>query len=72
LRKGAWFYKVRGSYLPATWQAWLLYVPFIAYLVWPLVYVANRNLGISSSVFIVIPQWVAAAVVMTWIAARKA
>jgi len=71
LKKGAWFYKVRGSYLPATKEGWLTYIPFITYLIWPLVYVTNHSLGISQAVFIVVPQWVAAAVVMTWIAARK-
>lgn len=71
LKKGAWFYKVRGSYLPATKKGWLTYIPFVAYLLWPLVYVINHDFGISQAVFIVVPQWVAAAVVMTWIAARK-
>lgn len=72
LKKGAWFYKVRGSYLPATKEGWLTYIPFIAYLVWPVVYVCNHSFGISASVFIVVPQWIAATVVMTWIASHKA
>jgi hypothetical protein len=71
LRKGAWFYQVRGSYLPATTEGWLTYIPFIAYLIWPVFYVSNRNLDLSASVFVVVPQWIAATVVMTWIAARK-
>lgn len=71
LKKGAWFYRVRGSYLPGTWQGWLTYIPFVVYLIWPLMYVSNRDFGISASVFIVVPQWIAAAVVMTWIASYK-
>src|SRR4051812_36203596 len=27
LRKGAWFYRIRGSYLPATKEGWLTYLP---------------------------------------------
>ena len=37
-RKGAWFVKLRGSYLPCSWQGWLLYIPyilFLAYIIFP-------------------------------------
>ncbi len=28
-KKGKWFSPVRKSYLPCSWQGWVLYVPFI-------------------------------------------
>jgi len=71
LRKGALFYKVRGSYLPATWQGWLTYVPFTGFLVTVLVEAIRTQNSVSDMVYMIFPQWVAAAVVMTWLAARK-
>ncbi len=71
LPRGAWFYKVRGSYLPATWQAWLLYIPFTAFLIWTLIWAINTETSTTQAVLIIFPAWIAAAVVMTWIAARK-
>ncbi len=35
-KKGAWFMKLRGSYLPVSWQGWLSYVPFTILAVLPL------------------------------------
>jgi len=71
LKKGAWFYRVRGSYLPATWQAWLTYVPFTGFLVSVLVSAFRSEHSGSDIFYAVFPQWVAAAVVMTYIASRK-
>ena len=71
VRKGAWFAKVRGSYLPVSWQGWLTYIPFIAYIIWPAMWVEGRSYPFSLAVFLVVPQWIVAGVVMTWVAARK-
>jgi hypothetical protein len=49
----------------------LLYVPFTGFLITVLL-AAIRNEHSASDVFYAIfPQWVAAAVVMTWIASKK-
>ena len=66
-----WFIKTRGSYLPNSWQAWALYVPFVGFLVSVLVTAVRTQHSVSDAVYMVFPQWVAAAVVMTWIAAQK-
>ncbi len=71
LKKGAWFYKVRGSYLPATWQGWLTYIPFTIFLLTVLVAAVRTQHSVSDALYMIFPEWVAAAVVMTWIAARK-
>ncbi len=63
-----WFYKVRGSYLPASWQGWALYVPYTLFLYASLQYAVSNNDTVLGVVLAVFPQWVAAVVVMTWLA----
>ena len=71
VRKGAWFVKLRGSYLPVTWQGALTYVPFVGYLVYSMMQATTPGHSARAALMIIFPQWVAAAVVMTWIAGRK-
>lgn len=71
LKKGAWFVRVRGSYLPMTWQSRLLYIPYLGFLMISLVYAFRTQESPLGVVLILFPQWVAAVVVMTWIASRK-
>lgn len=66
-----WFIKTRGSYLPRVWQAWLAYIPYIAYLVGVLVFVIKQKDSFWAAVFTLIPNWLAAGIVMTWFARRK-
>lgn len=67
-KKGAWFVPVRGSYLPNNQLGWLTYLPFVAYLVFVSVF-AWQNAGTKTqAVLFILPNWVAATVVMTWIA----
>jgi len=70
-KKQPWFKKVRGSYLPCSWQGALTYVPFVAFLVTVLVAALRTQHSASDVFYMIFPQWVAAAVVMTWIASRK-
>ena len=63
-----WFYKVRGSYLPGSWQGWALYAPYIAFLYASLQYALSTKSSALDVFFAVFPQWVAAAAVMTWLA----
>jgi hypothetical protein len=70
-KKGAWFVPLRGSYIPISWQGWLTYIPFMGYLVYSLV-VGHQYTGNDlKTVLWVVPNWVAAAVVMTWLAKSK-
>lgn len=66
-----WFKKIRGSYIPNSWPGWLTYVPFSLFLVIVLVAGVRTQHSVSDVFYMIFPQWVAAAVVMTWIAARK-
>lgn len=66
-----WFVKVRGSYLPASWQGWVTYLPFTVFLVAVLFDAFRTQTSPQAIFYLVFPQWVAAAVVMTWLASRK-
>lgn len=66
-----WFVKTRGSYLPSSWQGWLLYVPFIGYLVLSYLSAFRQSDNLINFILFLMPQWVAATVVMTWIATVK-
>ena len=70
-RKGAWFVPLRGSYLPVTWQSWLLYVPFVSYVVISLLFVVNRAGSFLEIVINLLPYWLSVLVAMTWIAKQK-
>jgi hypothetical protein len=66
-----WFKKVRGSYIPNTWQGLLSYFPYVLYLVLAYYY-SMVYYGYSlTSLFIIVPNWVAAVAVMTWIASKR-
>jgi hypothetical protein len=70
IRKGAWFVRLRGSYLPVSLPGWLTYIPFTAYLVYSW-FVAFAYTGNNlKAVLWIVPNWVAAAVVMTYVAKR--
>lgn len=70
-KPGAWFIPVRGSYLPASTAGWLTYIPFVAYLVFTLAVGVNDTSSYAVAVLYIVPNWVAATVIMTFIAARK-
>ncbi|MEI6480949.1 MAG: hypothetical protein WCO19_01450 [Candidatus Saccharibacteria bacterium] len=69
-KKSKWFKQVRGSYIPVAWQGWLTYIPYIGFLgvsAW----VAQSNAGSGIGAVIgVVPYWVSALVIMSWIAKR--
>lgn len=66
-----WFIKIRGSYLPNSWQAWVSYIPFTGFLILVMVSAVQTQDTVIDAFYMIFPQWVAAAVVMTWIASRK-
>lgn len=70
-RKGAWFVPVRWSYIPVSWQGWLLYVPFIYFLTITFIAVDRSSHSVSDTLIGIVPFWVSAAVVMHWIASHK-
>ncbi|MBP9738238.1 hypothetical protein KBD20_00975 [Candidatus Saccharibacteria bacterium] len=71
MKKHKWFKKVRGSYLPCSWQGWALYVPFVLFLVTVLFVALRGQESVTDALLVILPQFVAATVVMTWAAQRK-
>jgi branched-subunit amino acid transport protein len=69
-KKDKWFIPVRGSYLPNNWRGWLTYLPFTAYLVFSLIVGWQETNSHSLAVLYVVPNWVAAAAIMTLVAKR--
>ena len=70
-KTNTWFIKVRGSYLPNSWQGWLLYVPFVAYLVAAMVYAWGSDESLFRVVFGLATQFMLAGVIMTWVASKN-
>lgn len=66
-----WFIKTRGSYLPNNWRGWLLYLPYLVYLIGILIFVVRIKDSVWAAIFTLVPNWVAAAIIMTWVARRK-
>ena len=69
-KKSKWFIPVRGSYLPNNWLGWLTYIPFTAYLIAAMILGWHGADTKAQAVLFIVPNWVAAAAVMTWIAKR--
>jgi hypothetical protein len=70
-KPGAWFVPVRGSYLPASPAGWWTYVPFVGYLIFTLVIGVQNTSSLSIAILFIVPNWVAASVIMTYIASRR-
>ena len=68
---GKWYVKTRGSYLPCSWQGWLTYIPYVAFLVLTFLAFNHQDHSVSDVFISIFPYWVCAAIVMQWIAGRK-
>lgn len=70
-KRGAWFVKIRGSYLPCSWQGALTYVPMIAFLITIVAFTLQNTDSITEALYVMFPYFVCTGVVMHWLAARK-
>ncbi len=66
-----WFVEIRGSYLPNSWQGWLTYVPYTAYAVGILIFALDNSSDWLHAIPIIVPNWLVALIVMTWLAEHK-
>jgi hypothetical protein len=66
-----WFVKTRGSYLPKSWQGILLYFVYVSYLLIVLIDAINTQTNFVRGFIFVFPQYVAAILVVSWIASQK-
>jgi hypothetical protein len=67
----AWFISLRGSYLPNNAAGWLTYIPYITYLVLTVVIAIQETSSYGLAVLFIVPNLVAATVIMTFIASKK-
>lgn len=66
----SWFIHVRGSYLPKSYQGWLSYITYVAYLLITLFYTKGLQYSVKVRGYYLIVQWVCAGLIMTWFAKR--
>lgn len=66
-----WFTPVRGSYLPCSWQGWLLYVPYISWMVLTYLRIDTYTSNSVDTLIGIVPFWISASVVLHWIASRR-
>ncbi len=66
-----WFKQVRSSYIPRSWQGWLLYIPFTGYLALVLAKGFDSSFSVAESILFIFPQFITAGVLMTFIADKK-
>lgn len=71
MSKSKWFIKIRWSYLPNSGAGWLTYIPYLAYLIIVPILVYRDSSSWTLTVFITLPNWVAASVVMSWLASHE-
>lgn len=67
----AWFISVRGSYLPNSTAGWLTYIPYIAYILAVFYIAINETDSYGLAVLYIVPNLIAAIIVMTYIAAKR-
>lgn len=65
------FIAVRGSYLPNNLAGALTYIPFTTYLVFAMVYGWRSTDTAAMAILFIVPNWIAAVAVMTWVAKRN-
>ena len=70
-KKNVWFKEVRGSYLPVSKAGWLTYIPFLAYLLFSAITGVKYTNSIAMAILFIVPNWVAATAIITYVAARK-
>ena len=70
--KNVWFRKVRGSYLPSSWQGMVLYLWYVAYIVAvPVAWYAGDH-SLWRLLSAVVPLLIGSAVLMQYIASKHA
>ncbi|HET8991408.1 MAG TPA: hypothetical protein VFN31_00025 [Candidatus Saccharimonadales bacterium] len=69
--KHIWFYKVRGSYLPASRSGWLTYIPYVGYMVFAYVVGIKDISKVWVACLFILSNWVSAFAVMTMLAIKK-
>jgi len=51
-------------------MGWLTYLPFTAYLIFALIVGWQKSNDTAQAILFIVPNWIAATAIMTWIAKR--
>lgn len=71
-KKGAWFYKIRGSYLPCSWQGLTIYFIYLVYVVaLPIAWLWKGH-DFWNLLVAVVPLWIGAALIAQYVASKHA
>jgi hypothetical protein len=70
-KKDKWFVAVRGSYLPASKQGWLTYIPYIGYCLLVPYIAFMENSSVAYQIFVTISNWLLATFILTTIARQN-
>jgi len=70
-KKLAWFRKVRGSYLPLSWQGLAIYFVYVSYVIaLPVIWYQDGH-RLRELLFSIIPLMVAAALLTQYVASKS-
>ncbi len=72
LKKGKWFYKIRGSYLPATPEGWLLHSLLLLSGICVMMLATEDSRPLVTVLATTVLQLVGLGALFTWLAAKKA
>jgi hypothetical protein len=70
-KNGAWFVHLRGSYLPASAEGWLLYIPLIAGAISVIFITYSTHVKLAVALPQIGLQLIGIGAIFSWIAARK-
>lgn len=71
-KKGAWFVKLRGSYLPCSWEGLTIYFVYLAYLIALPVVWYNQGHDLWRLLTNVLPLAAGAAILTQYVASKNA
>ena len=71
IKKGAWFYPLRGSYLPCAWQGWLVEIAILVAFLLGLYAFNEQELSMPIVAVIMVPYTLSLGIIATWVAKQK-
>jgi hypothetical protein len=66
-----WFVRMRGSYLPCSWQAWACYLVAVLYLSIAFAYIDDVTDNVGWIIFHGLKELIVVGIILTWIAQQR-
>lgn len=70
VKKGAWFKPVRGSFLPCSWQGWLIEFVMVTAFALGMLAFKDQNLSGFIVAMVMLPYTLSLGIIATWIAQK--